>query len=50
VGEELDDRERLRRGVEEGGEVGACRVIVSEVIRIYMFISVQAVQAICCKG
>ena len=26
VGEELDDRERLRRGVEEGGEVGGVEV------------------------
>jgi hypothetical protein len=26
VGEELDGRERLRRGVEEGGEVGGVEV------------------------
>jgi hypothetical protein len=26
VGEELDDRERLRRGLEEGGEVGGVEV------------------------
>ena len=26
MGEELDDRERLRRGVEEGGEVGGVEV------------------------